>query len=81
MSYNQAMKWQKTHRKGTHQPIIMHTNSGFWPSYAFLMEDYIPYTEQCKINEIIPITCQEYYNAIINGIQTCNRKILIDHLQ
>ncbi len=32
MSYAQAMKWGRTHHKGTHQPVIMSTGSGPWPS-------------------------------------------------
>jgi len=32
MSYQQEVKWEKKHRKGTHQHVIMSTGSGPWPS-------------------------------------------------
>lgn len=35
MSYEKAMKWSKKHPKGTKQPILMHTESGFTPSLSF----------------------------------------------
>ena len=63
MSYSQAMKWNKKHPKGTRQPVIMSTGSGFWPSEAFLTEDYFPYLERCKKEGIEPMECEEYYNG------------------
>lgn len=55
------MKWNRKHRKGTRQPIIMSTKSGFWPSKTFLMEDYLPYIKKCKQDGIIPMKCEQYY--------------------
>jgi hypothetical protein len=63
MSYSQAMKWNKKPPKGTRQPVIMSTGSGFWPSGAFLTEDYFPYLERCKKEGIEPMECEEYYNS------------------
>lgn len=54
------MKWQRTHRKGTKQPIIMHTNSGFTPSSAYL-DSYFEYRARCEAVNITPATCKEYY--------------------
>ena len=65
MSYAQAMKWQKKHPKGTRQPMIMSTGSGFWPSHSFMTEDYFPYVEKCKTEGTTPMGCEEYYNATL----------------
>lgn len=64
MSYQQAIKWGRKHRKGTRQPLIMSTGSGFWPSRAFLEEDYFPYREKCKAEGVEPMECEEYYRSI-----------------
>jgi len=64
MSYSQAMKWAKKHRKGTRQPIIMSAGSGFWPSGSFLEEDYWPYVERCKQEGKEPMECETYYRSI-----------------
>ncbi len=61
MSYTKMMKWNKRHRKGTRQPILMHTNSGFTPSIAFL-DKYFEYRAKCEAGGIEPIECQQYYN-------------------
>ena len=63
MSYKQAMEWGKTHRKGTKQPLIMSTGSGFWPSRSFMEEDFIPYLKECKAEGVEPMECQDYYNS------------------
>lgn len=54
------MKWNKTHRKGTKQVFIMHTESGFTPSIAFL-DKYFVYREECERAGLIPAECEEYY--------------------
>ena len=56
------MEWNKNHRKGTKQPVIMHTESGFWPSLAFLNK-YWKYVEACQAKGIQPMECEEYYNT------------------
>jgi len=61
MSYEKAMKWNKKHPKGTQQPVLMHTESGFTPSYSFLNR-YFNYRERCETAGIEPAGCQEYYN-------------------
>jgi hypothetical protein len=66
MSYKQAMKWQRKHIKGTKQPVLMHTNSGFWPSQGFL-EDYWEYTAACEASKVAPLGCKEYYDATLRG--------------
>lgn len=65
MDYTRAMRWQRTHRKGTRQPVILHTQSGFWPAEAFLREDYWPYVEQCKADGVEPLSVRAYYEQII----------------
>jgi hypothetical protein len=67
MSYKQAMKWQRTHRKGTRQPVLMSTGSGFWPAHRWLENDYWPYLERCKIAGIEPMPCESYYYARLNN--------------
>jgi hypothetical protein len=63
MSYNKAMKWAKKHPKGTRQPVLMHTNSGFTPAYSWMMNDWFPYLEKCKKDGIKPMECEEYYKS------------------
>jgi hypothetical protein len=62
MSYTKAMKWNKKHPKGTKQNNIMHTDSGFWPSLAFI-EEYEEYEEECKKNNVTPLLMREYYKS------------------
>ncbi len=57
------MKWNRKHPKGTRQPVLMHTNSGFTPSIAFLDEDYFPYREKCKAKGVEPMSCEDYYKS------------------
>jgi hypothetical protein len=66
MSYIKAMRWNKKHPKGTRQPLLMSSNSGFWPSTSFLTEDYWPYLEKCKSNGINPLSCEQYYKSKLN---------------
>lgn len=67
MNYEQTVKWGKKHRKGTRQPVIMSTGSGFWPSGTFLKEDYWPYLEKCKTTGKKPMGCEEYYKLRTEG--------------
>jgi hypothetical protein len=69
VNYNQAMTWQKTHRKGTNQPLYFRSLFGenvFSPSYAFLSQDYWPYVSRCKQEKVQPLSAEEYYNAMLN---------------
>ena len=61
MSYQKAMKWHKKHPKGTKQPMLFSTGSGFWPSWSFLNDCFFPYLEQCKKEGIEPLECEAYY--------------------
>jgi hypothetical protein len=56
------MKWQMKHPKGTNQAIIMHTESGFQPSYAF-MKKYFKYRQQCEAENKMPLDCESYYRS------------------
>jgi hypothetical protein len=62
MSYEKMMKWNKKHTKGTRQPTLFHTNSGFTPSKAFL-DKYFIYRENCQKEGIEPLKCEEYYHS------------------
>jgi hypothetical protein len=62
MSYIQAVKWGRKHPKGTRQPVIFSTGSGFWPSRAWLEEDWSPYVEECKKINITPLPMDEFYH-------------------
>jgi len=68
MSYTQAINWNKKHIKGTRQPVLMSTGSGFWPSHSFMVEDYFPYREKCKQQGVEPMECQAYYHSICRKI-------------
>lgn len=63
MSYKQAMRWQRTHRKGTRQPVYMSTGSGFWPSGNWIKHDYIPYVEACQALGAEPLAAEIFYKA------------------
>jgi hypothetical protein len=60
MSYNKAIKWNKKHPKGTKQPVIMHANSGFWPSIAF-SKKWIKYAEECESKGETYLDIESYY--------------------
>lgn len=77
MSYAKAMKWNRKHPKGTRQPVLMHTNSGFWPSSAFL-DHYFEYRAECKAAKIEPAQCEYYYRngrECDNILREATRKI------
>ena len=61
MSYQQAMRWSKKHPKGTRQPVLMHTESGFWPSGDWLRENYWPYLAACADLNVEPLACEAFY--------------------
>lgn len=60
MSYSKMIKWGKRHRKGTKQPVIAHTNSGFWPSGSFTKE-WIEYGMEQEAKGLPYLSCEEYY--------------------
>ena len=62
MSYEKMIKWNKKHRKGTKQTVIMHTESGFWPSNTF-MDKYFKYQQQCVTDGVQPLDCETYYKS------------------
>lgn len=61
MSYSQTMKWSKKHPKGTRQPVLMSTGSGFWPSRAWIEQDFTFYIETCKEIETKPLDAETFY--------------------
>ncbi len=61
MSYAQAMKWSRKHPKGTRQPVLMSTGSGFWPAKAWLDHEYFPYRDACQTIGVEPIGCEAFY--------------------
>jgi hypothetical protein len=68
MSYEQAIKWQRKHPKGTRQAVIMSTGSGFWPSGGWLKTCYFPYLEKCKRQGTKPMGAEKYYKSQFGGI-------------
>ena len=68
MNYRQAMAWERKHPRGTRQPLNFSTGSGFWPSGAFLEDDYFPYLERCKQSNTQPMSCEDYYNLGLKRI-------------
>jgi hypothetical protein len=67
MSYSQAMKWCLQHPKGTRQPVIMSTGSGFWPSRSWLDNSFWPYLTQCQRNGVNPLDAEAYYRSQLRG--------------
>src|SRR3990167_3756230 len=65
MSYNQAVKWSRKHPKGHKTPVIMSTGSGFWPSGAWLKEDYWPYLESCNRIGVEPFAPEVFYRKTV----------------
>ena len=66
MSYAQHVRHSRNHRKQRHaQPVYFSTGSGFWPSQAFLDEDYGPYVEDCKVKGVEPMECEASYRQMI----------------
>jgi hypothetical protein len=64
MSYAKMMKWNKQHRKGTKQPVIMYTSDKpeFTPSISFL-DRYFKYQAKSQEEGKEPMTCEEYYKS------------------
>lgn len=67
MSYSQAIKWGRKHPKGTRQPVIMSTGSGFWPSRGFLEGDYWPYVDACRAAAVEPVGCEYFYRKLLSA--------------
>lgn len=63
MSYAKAIKWNKKHPMGTKQQIIMHTNSGFWPSGSF-SKKWIAYAEECERKGLSYLDIESYYKSL-----------------
>lgn len=63
MSYDQSVKWTRKHPKGTRQPVLMHTNSGFWPARAWILESWQPYLERCRDANAQPLECEAFYRS------------------
>jgi len=63
MSYRKAMKHANNPRRYKKtQPMLFSTQSGFWPSGAFLKNRYWPYLEECEKSGEKPLTCEAFYN-------------------
>jgi hypothetical protein len=67
MSYAKMMRWQKRHPKGTRQPVIMSTGSGFWPSKSYLEDSYFPYSEACKAAGVEALPCKMHYDLSLRN--------------
>jgi hypothetical protein len=63
MSYAKMIRWNKRHRKGTRQTVLMHTNRGFTPSRTWMTEDWFPYLEKCKAQGIEAMEIEQYYKS------------------
>lgn len=68
MSYEKMMRWHKKHpRGGKIQPVLMHTNSGFWPSRAWSVGEFYPYLRACKRLGVDPVRDETLYRAQLGG--------------
>lgn len=76
MSYENAIRWQKTHPAGIPLTPIMSTHSGFWPSRAWLDNDWWPYVEFCKANGFAepPLDQEAFYNLGLGSAGWLNVK-------
>lgn len=63
MSYKQMIRWNRSHPKGTRQPIILSAASGFWPSGEWLENDFQPYVRACAEIDVEPVDCEMFYRA------------------
>jgi len=61
MSYNKMMKRTRNAKRYKPQPMLFSTGSGFWPSGAFLKNQYWPYLEKCKKIGVEPLSCEKFY--------------------
>jgi hypothetical protein len=66
MNYKQAMIWSRRHPKGTKQPVLMSTDSGFWPSLGTI-ENYGDYTEACRTLGTKPLPIEQHYKLNCRG--------------
>ncbi len=62
MSYAKMMKWNKKRPKGTKQPIIMHSDSGFWPSISF-SKKWIEYATELENKGLPYMDIEAYYKS------------------
>ena len=62
MSYQQAIKWGKKHPKGTRQPMLFSTSSGFWPASSWIENDWNPYLEACERINVEPFLIKVFYD-------------------
>lgn len=67
MSYAKAMRCGRKHPKDTRQPVLMHTDSGFWPAHSWVVEDWEPYVQLCKERGVQPMECKAFYDAGCKG--------------
>ena len=65
MSYAKMMKWHRRHPKGTRQPVIMSTGTGFWPAKAWLEDVFWPYLAECKRLGVEPVACEAFYKITL----------------
>lgn len=75
MSYHQAMRWAKKHPRGTKQPMIFSTGSGFWPSMGWIEHDWNPYVEACAQAGITPMGQEELYRLQLRGNRLSGQSI------
>jgi hypothetical protein len=65
------MRWQRSHRRGTRQPLIMSTGSGFWPAQAWLTQNYWPYVDACNAIGTEPLECEVFYRGTVRKGHFC----------
>lgn len=71
MSYKQAMRWAKKHPRGTRQPVLMHTGSGFWPAWSWTVGMLQPYIAACAAIGVEPVNGKEFYDLTCSGRDWC----------
>jgi len=67
MSYQQMMKWNRKHPKGTRQYMGFDCCSCFTPAIAWLEQDWWPYVELCKQSDVKPMEQKTFYDLGCRG--------------
>jgi len=81
MSYDQAVKWGRRHPKGTRQLMHFSTGSGFWPSQAWLEEDWTPYVDLCRECGVEPMSMEDWYNRGCGALGQCAQQLEMQRMR
>ena len=81
MSYTQTMKWGRKHPRGHRLNIIMSTGSGFWPSIAWLDDEWWPYVNFCTAHGVKPMPAEEWYKRGLGTLGRCCQQLEMQRIE